>query len=62
LADESESGDFLHDAVESRLVKNDGVLRLVLDLSLRPLLLFRGLSTAGRWGSCLSFSLKTKKT
>ena len=39
LADEAESGDLLEDAVVCRLVKGDGVLGLVLDLSLGPLLL-----------------------
>jgi len=46
LADESEGRDLLHDAVESRLVEDNSVLRLVLDLSLGPLLLFCGLAAA----------------
>lgn len=46
LANESEGRDLLHDAVVSGLVEDDGVLRLVLDLSLGPLLLLRGLTAA----------------
>lgn len=46
LADEAEGGNFLHDTVVGGLVKDDGVLSLVLDLSLGPLLLFRGLAAA----------------
>ena len=44
LADETEGGDFLEDTVVCRLVKNDGVLGLVLHLSLGPLLLLCGLA------------------
>lgn len=44
LADELESGDFLYDAVIGSLVEAHRVLRLVLDLSLRPLLLFCSLT------------------
>ena len=39
LADETEGGDLLQDTVVGRLVEDDGVLGLVLDLSLGPLLL-----------------------
>lgn len=39
LADEFEGGDFLHDTVEGDFVESDSVLSLILDLSLRPLLL-----------------------
>ena len=39
LTDEFESGDFFEDTVVGGLVKRDRVLGLVLDLSLRPLLL-----------------------
>lgn len=46
LADELEGGDFLHDAVEGGLVECDGVLGLILDLSLGPLLLLCGFTTA----------------
>jgi len=46
LADETESGNFLEDPVICRLVKDNGVLRLVLNLSLRPLLLLCGLAAA----------------
>ncbi len=46
LADEAEGGDLLNDAVEGRLVEDDGVLRLVLNLALGPLLLLCGLAAA----------------
>lgn len=46
LADETESGDLLHNTVVGGLVNHDGVLGLVLDLSLRPLLLLGGLAAA----------------
>lgn len=46
LADEFEGRDLLNDTVEQRLVEGDSVLGLVLDLSLRPLLLLCGFSTA----------------
>jgi hypothetical protein len=39
LADEFECGDFFENTVVGGLVKRDRVLGLVLDLSLRPLLL-----------------------
>lgn len=39
LADEFEGGDFLHDTVKGGLVEADGVLGLILDLALGPLLL-----------------------
>lgn len=45
LGDEAEGGDFLKDTVVRRLVEDDGVLRLVLDLALRPLFLLGGLAT-----------------
>ena len=57
LADEAEGGDLLEDAVERRLVEDDGVLRLVLDLALGPLLLLCGLAAAGGRGCCLSLGL-----
>ena len=41
LADETEGGDLLHDTVIRGFVAHHGVLSLVLDLSLRPFLLFR---------------------
>lgn len=56
LGDVSEGGDFLKDTVVGGLVKGDGVLGLVLDLSLGPLLLLCGLAAAG-CGRCLSFGL-----
>ena len=39
LADEAEGRDFLQDAVVQGLVERNGMLGLVLDLALRPLLL-----------------------
>ena len=45
LRDESEGRRFLEDTIVGRLVKGDCVLGLILDLSLRPLLLLRGFST-----------------
>src|SRR5882757_3367200 len=48
LADEAPCRSFLHDTVEGNLVTDDSVLGLVLDLSLRPLLLLSRFS-AGRW-------------
>ena len=56
LRDEAEGGDLLHDAVEERLVGCDGVLGLVLDLALRPLLLLGGFATGFR-GRCFLFGL-----
>ena len=47
LADEAEGGDLLNDAVEQGLVKGNGVLGLVLDLALGPLLLLCSLAAAG---------------
>ena len=46
LADEAEGGDLLQNTVVGRLVEDDGVLGLVLDLSLGPLLLLCGLAAA----------------
>jgi hypothetical protein len=43
LADEAPCRCFLHDTVEGSLVTDNGVLGLVLDLSLRPLLLLSSL-------------------
>ena len=57
LADEAEGGDFFEDTVVGGLVKGDGVLGLVLDLSLGPLLLLCGLAAAGGRGCCLSLGL-----
>jgi len=45
LGDESEGWGFLEDTIIGGLVKGDGVLRLVLDLSFRPLLLLCGFPT-----------------
>ena len=52
LADETEGGDLLQDTVVGGLVEDDGVLRLVLDLALGPLLLLGSLATAGGCGCC----------
>ena len=46
LGDETEGGDFFEDTVVGGLVEGDGVLGLVLDLSLGPLLLLCGLAAA----------------
>lgn len=46
LADELEGGDFLQNTVVGGLVEDNGVLGLILDLSLGPLLLLRGLASA----------------
>ena len=46
LRNEAEGGHFLDDTVVRGLVKSHRVLGLVLDLALRPLLLFCGFSTA----------------
>ena len=57
LADEAEGGDLLQDTVVGGLVEDDGVLRLVLDLALGPLLLLGSLAAARRCGCCLSLGL-----
>jgi hypothetical protein len=44
LTDETPGRSFLHDTVECSFVTDNGVLGLVLDLSLRPLLLLSSLS------------------
>jgi len=57
LADEFEGGDFFENTVVGGLVKGDSVLGLILDLSLRPLLLLcRFSATRCRWG-CFCFGL-----
>jgi len=61
LADETEGGHFLHDAVECGLVEDDGVLGLVFNFTLGPLLLLGSFSTRGRC-CCFCFGLwKTKR-
>ena len=47
LADEAEGRDLLEDTVVGRLVEDNGVLRLVLDLALGPLLLLGSLLFLG---------------
>ena len=59
LADETEGGHFLHDTVECGLVKDDGVLGLVFDFALGPLLLLGSFSAGGR---CCSFCFGLWKT
>jgi hypothetical protein len=44
LADEFECGDLLQDTVVCRFVEDNGVLRLILNLALGPLLLLCGLA------------------
>ena len=58
LADEAEGRDLLQDTVIGSLVEDDGVLRLVLDLALGPLLLLCSLAAGGRCGCCLSLGLR----
>ena len=58
LADEAEGRDLLEDTVVGRLVEDNGVLRLVLDLALGPLLLLGSLAAARRCGCCLSLGLE----
>lgn len=50
LGDELEGGDLLEDTVVEGLVEGDGVLGLVLDLALGPLLLLGGFSSRGDGG------------
>ena len=57
LRDEAERRDFLHDAVVQGLVQRNGVLGLVLDLALGPLLLLCRLAAARGCGGCLCFGL-----
>ena len=59
LADKSEGGNFLNDAVKGGLIEGDGVLGLILDLSLGPLLFLCGFA-ATRWRRCFSFSLNER--
>ena len=63
LADEAEGRDLLQDTVVGGLVEDDGVLRLVLDLALGPLLLL--LLAAGCCGclqnKCQSTVLSRKR-
>lgn len=47
LGDEPECGCFLEDTIIGGLIKGDGVLCLVLNLALRPLLLLGGFATTG---------------
>ena len=50
LADELEGGGFLQDAIVGSLVEDNGVLSLIFDLSLGPLLLLCGFSSRGDGG------------
>ena len=58
LRDKAEGRDFLQDTVVRGLVEDDGVLGLVLDLSLGPLLLLCGLAAGGGRGCLLSLGLE----
>jgi hypothetical protein len=58
LADEFEGGDFLQDTIIGGFVEADSVYGLILDLSLRPLLLFGGFSSTTRGGCCFCFGLR----
>ena len=58
LADEFECGDFLQDSVIGGFVEVDRVLGLILDFSLRPLLLFSGFSSTTGGGWCFCFGLR----
>jgi hypothetical protein len=59
LGDESEGGNFLQDTVVGGLVERDGVLGLILDLSLGPLLFLGGFSSRGGCGG-FGFSLESE--
>jgi hypothetical protein len=61
LRHELECRDLLHDTVERRLVEDNGVLGLVLDLALGPLLLLCGLAARGWRRCCLGFGLQEEK-
>lgn len=58
LADETEGRDLLHNTVVGGLVNHDGVLSLVLDFALGPLLLLGGLAAARGRRGCFGFGLK----
>lgn len=60
LADEFEGGDFLQDTVIGGFVEADRVYGLILDFSLRPLLLLCGFSSTTRGGCCFCFGLRTE--
>jgi len=47
LGNESEGGSLLEDTIIGRLIKGDGVLRLVFNLALGPLLLLGGFAPTG---------------
>ena len=57
LGDEFEGGDFLHNTIVGSFVEVDSMLGLVLNFSLRPLLLFGGFSTT-RGGCGFCFGLR----
>jgi hypothetical protein len=59
LADESEGRDFLHNTFIAVLVDGNGVLGLVLDFALGPLLFLSGLASTGGGGCSFSLGLKT---
>jgi len=57
LRNETECWNFFKYAVVRRLVESNGVLGLIFDLALRPLLLLGGFSASGRRRRRLCFSL-----
>ena len=61
LADEAEGRDFFEDTIVCGLVEDDGVLCLILDLALGPLLLLCGLAAAGCSLCCLSLGLENPR-
>ena len=63
LRDELEGRNFFQDTVVDGLVEDDGVDSLVLDLSLRPLLLLCGFAAARGSGlSCGFWGLRDENT
>lgn len=63
LGDEAEGGHFLEDAVVCGLVEGHSVLGLILDLSLRPLLLLGGFtSRGGSGGFCFGLHIEIIKS
>ena len=58
LRNESEGWRFLEDTIIGCLIKSDGVLRLVFNFALGPLLLLGGFATGWCWCCCFGFSLK----
>ena len=61
LADEAEGRDFFEDTIVCGLVEDDGVLCLILDLALGPLLLLCGLAATARGRCCFCLGLSDAK-